>query len=149
MEISNVRDWPKEYWEEAIREDFDWNDMNTGQPVAMKGYQGVNGGRVFTSRLLVPGAASGQTPVICFRKIRGKGRARIFHDKNCWPNPEPKEFLTVCKEFNCGDTENVKIPLLGFCKNEKVNMVLQMENEEGFFIGGIEWTVINGDPTVD
>lgn len=149
MEISNVREWPKEYWEEAIREDFDWNDMNTGQPVAMKGYQGVNGGRVFTSRLLVPGAASGQTPVICFRKIRGKGRARIFHDKNCWPNPEPKEFLTVCKEFNCGDTENVKIPLLGFCKNEKVNMVLQMENEEGFFIGGIEWTVINGDPTVD
>ena len=73
--------------------------------------------------------------------VKGHIIFKIEHNKNYWPLPEPKEFLTINREID-SDNEEIIIPLQNFKKDEAViiNFISVNTNKKSS-IKSVNWLI--------
>ena len=126
------------YWNDihdsvnAVDKQYNFDDMNSSQPISLPLSQKPegNGFNVLTAKTVMP--LCDDTLSIKFDNICGKGKIKVFHDGNCWPHPEPKEFITIVKDFDFSNKTEFVVPLKKFSANEKVNMVVVFDKSSDF-----------------
>ncbi len=120
---------------------YNFADMNTSEPINLKTFNPRKEDKFFV--------ITGKSVMLeCDRKmglklegLKGECIIKIEHDKNCWPNPTPDEFITISKELNCGEKQDIEIPLEGFSASEKFNFVISIKNDGSFELNNILFTV--------
>ncbi len=145
MEMKEFRIWPVVESRDAIDGTYNFNDMNTSQPVAIKNYQGETGTGydLYTGKTVMTKGAQGKEMGLLLEGVKGQLTLRVFHDENCWPHPTPEAFKNIYTEINCEEKENHFIPLQGFGGNEKVNMIMVVAKEKAFEVERMYFTSDN------
>ena len=146
MEMKEFRLWPSVAGTEAIDATYNFDDMNTSQPVTMKNYQGEcgEGYDVYTGKTVMPKGSKDKAMGIVLQGVKGHFTLRIFHDANCWPHPTPEVFKNTYTTVNATEKQKCYIPLVGFGGNEKVNMIFVIEKDGTFEVERLYFTSEQG-----
>jgi beta-galactosidase len=138
LEIKGLREWPLTELKGALDKAYNFSDMNTSQPINIEEFTQPSrtGCSVITGRFVVPDFPSSLHLFVKFEHLSGCGTIKIFHETNCWPNPEPEEFLTLDIPFH-QESGDLLIELKGFGCKELLNMVIAIDNTKPFTSGKI------------
>lgn len=134
MAISDFRIWPETNDPKAYDAKYNFADMNTSEPINLRNYSHKKGDGyvVFTGKTIIPKIPSDRLICMNFGKLSGEVAIKIFHDKNCWPNPTPDEFKTYYKFANNNEKADEVVEIPGFGANEKVQIVIQAKKDCDF-----------------
>ncbi len=143
LSIQDFRIFPVTNDENAHTIDYNFGDMNSSQPTELSqcNGDGNKGYTVIIGKTVAPKFPEEKELSLRFSNVKGKMKIRVFHDKNCWPNPTPdefKDFVTTCDNESAND---VIIPLEGFSADEKINFVICADNSSEFSFETAEFTL--------
>ena len=143
MEIKNFRKWPDTQELMSINQRYDFNDMNTSEPVDLRKCQRMmgDGYEIYTNTIVIPKFDENKELFLRWKNFKGSIRVRIFHEKDCWPNPTPETFLDKQIVLENKEEKDTMISLKGFSANEKVHMILQVKKDGLFSVKGIFYHV--------
>lgn len=143
MEIKNFRKWPDTQELMSINQRYDFNDMNTSEPVDLRKCQRMmgDGYEIYTNTIVIPKFDENKELFLKWKNFKGSIRVRIFHEKDCWPNPTPETFLDKQIVLENKEEKDTMISLRGFSANEKVHMILQVKKDGLFSVKGIFYHV--------
>ncbi|ONI45416.1 hypothetical protein AN642_01575 [Epulopiscium sp. SCG-B10WGA-EpuloA2] len=146
MDLPNFRVWPI-VAEVDLEERVNYNDMNTSIPFkfgteSLKEITNDFGYAKYTTKLLVPDYIGEKDVKIILEDVTGETEIYVEHDKQFWPNAQPKQFSKKVLKAN-PHGENIVVPLEGFAKNEKVfvHIVNKYENENCGIHGKVYWEI--------
>ena len=52
-----------------------------------------DGYEIYTNTIVIPKFDENKELFLRWKNFKGSIRVRIFHEKDCWPNPTPETFL--------------------------------------------------------
>ncbi|MFI3326218.1 MAG: glycoside hydrolase family 2 TIM barrel-domain containing protein [Clostridia bacterium] len=144
MSIDSFKIWPKCNGFEDITKEYNFDDMNSNEFISFANYKPENqeGYLLFTAKTVFP--ESDRTMNMCFKGIQGEFEFLVYHDHQAWPNPSPKEFLTIEKHEYFSEKINYEIPLDGFGSNQKIKIVMICKNNNDFNLNNVEFELIKG-----
>ncbi len=129
--------------EDVLTKNYNFDDMNTSQPVALAECKTVSNSKkysVIIGKTVAPNFPVDKELSIVFNKIKGNLHFRIYHDRHCWPNPTPNKFMDIISHSS-NDSEKFFVKLDGFSANEKINIVICAENNSEFELNSAEFFV--------
>jgi beta-galactosidase len=143
LEIKGFRKWPNAKNKKAIDLNYNFSDMNSSIPIELSNIVNENNSdfTVLTSSTITPNYPEDKQLFIKISKSNILGTIKIFHEKNCWPNPEPKEFLTFKQDLSSNKNEDLFIDLKGVACNEQLNIVMIIDNKVQFDIKNISYVI--------
>ena len=140
LSVNTFRIWPIQESIDAVTIDYNFADMNTNQsiklPQLLEG--GISGASIFTASTIIP--LCKHSLALMFVGLKGVGKIRIYHEKDCWPNPEPKEYIDNIISFEHCEKKNLAINLNRFGSNEKVKLIISICNEFEFALEDVVFT---------
>ncbi len=128
LAIDMVRAWSGCSGFDDINKVYNFDDMNTSEPVTLGTYKSNEEFLLFTAKAVMPECNKKMDIVLV--GIKGEYTIRVFHDtNNVWPHPSPQKVMDIKKSGIVNEKEDLHVPLNGFHSNEKIKVMLLMKNE--------------------
>ncbi len=134
LSVDSFRAWVSCTGLADVANEYNFDDMNTSEPVVLSGYQPAEAlpYLLFTAKAVMP--ECDKQMELVFAGLKGEYAIRVFHDRNAWPHPDPAEFLDVQKTGNNTQAEDYHLLLTGFGANEKIKIVIAQKNQDAAIV---------------
>jgi len=149
---STSREWTINQWWKSplyfesidLTKEINIHDVNTWEPITLNenSFKDEKGFRQYYVSTKMPNFNDNLNKAsLVITGVKGHIIFKIEHNKNYWPLPEPKEFLTINREID-SDNEEIIIPLQNFKKDEAViiNFISVNTNKKSS-IKSVNWLI--------